>query len=141
MKSSGSITTIGWILIARPLLRLILLDFVGVQQHSASNFTDLGYLIQVVLGVVVFVVLGAAILAGLNWGRVSYLFYTPAWIIYNAAVQFIRLQRPISVSIIEIVDYTLVLEMAFYVVILILMTRPSISAYYTHQDSEAGNSR
>ncbi len=137
MKSSGSITTIGWILIARPLLRLILLDFVGVQQHSASDFTGFGYLIQIVLGVVVFVVFGAAILRGLNWGRVSYLFYTPVWIIYNTVLQFIRLQRPLSVSIIEIIDYTLVLEMAFYVVILIFMTRPSISAYYTHQNSEA----
>ncbi len=141
MKRPGGIVTIGWILIVKPLLRVMLLDFVEIQQYSASDFTGFGYLIQVVLGVVVFVVLGAAILSGLNWGRVSYLFYTPAWIIYNAAVQFIRLQRPISVSIIEIVDYTLVLEMAFYVVILILLTRPSISAYYTHQDSEAGNSR
>jgi uncharacterized membrane protein len=130
-KRPTSVTVIAWILMVRSGLSLLVLgNWLEILQPSVV----VDNLIQIVFGVVVIVVSSVAILKGLNWGRVLYLCCTPVWIVYN-------IMRCVLLSgspglIIQVIQSKLGLEIAFYIVVFVFLTRPSVSAFFRSRYSD-----
>ena len=136
-------SVIAWILIIRGCLLLVLWSMPDHMRNYIRHSSFASDLIMAILwtgvGGVVSMVSGAAILKGLNWGRLLYLCHTPIWIVFNG-VQFVLFvlhapPLPIAPGFTTKVILSFILRIAFYIVVFVFLTRPAASAFFAHRNS------
>ena len=129
IKRPKSVTLIAWILII--VCSYYLINAVSESGYWRS-FAVVRFLILLWLVASGFlgVVSGIAILKGLNWGRLLCLFYIPisiiAFVLLQAGFGFLN----VSFHLLNIVG------IAFYIIVLIFLTRPASLAFFAHGNSE-----
>jgi lysylphosphatidylglycerol synthetase-like protein (DUF2156 family) len=131
----GVIPVIAWILIVRSILGLpFLVNYISQSiSGTANSITPVLWAVMAVGHIV----LGVAILKGLNWGRVVYLCYTPISIV-SGVVRFFVLANSSGDANLEIITQVpiFVLEIAFYIVSFIFLTKPAASSFFRSGNSE-----
>jgi len=129
IKRPKSVTLIAWILII--VCSFYLANAIGEPKYWRS-FAVVRFLILLWLVVSGFVgvVSGTAILKGFNWGRLLCLFYIPISIIAFVLLQTGFGFLSVSFHLLNIV------RIAFYIIVLIFLTRPASLAFFAHGNSE-----
>ena len=117
-KRPTSVTVIAWIIFVMGVLVLIAM-FLGSSAPSASNGL---FVVWGTLGGVFCIVTGVAMLKGLNWGRLLYLWVAPISIVLESLV--------LGFQPADIVRGTL------YLVILFFLTRPTALKYFGLSEGE-----
>ena len=133
MKRPRSVTIIAWILIVRACMGLPSLVIFSRRRLSGDS-------VIFISATAIIIVSGIAILKGLNWGRLLYLFYIPIVTVWGLIVFAFRFSDSFS----EITtDFTvklnlikLIPETIFYIVALVYLTRPAASAFFARRKLE-----
>lgn len=128
MKRPKSVTVIAWILIVRGCMGLwFVVNFVRQQLSGGS--------VLLILATAIVIVSGIAILKGLNWGRLLYLFYIPIVTVYGL-IMFVFGFSGITGIAAKVSFIRLIPETIFYIVVLVYLTRPAASAFFARRKLE-----
>ena len=133
MKRPRSVTIIAWILIVRACMGLPSLVIFSRRRLSGDS-------VIFILATAIIIVSGIAILKGLNWGRLLYLFYIPiayAWGLIVFAFSFSgRFSEITTDSMVKLNFIKLIPETIFYIVAFVYLTRPAASAFFARRKLE-----
>lgn len=125
-KRPTRVTVIAWIIIVTSSLGLVSTPFTATMPQVKRMLEATGTSVPIAL-LLAFVaggiglVSGVAMLRGINWGRLLYLGFTPfsfalSWVLYGF--------RPLYI-----------LSVLFYLVVLVLLTRPAASVFFSSKAS------
>lgn len=119
-KRPNSVTVIGWINIISGGLSLISMIFPATEEAQilldATGRTGAIFTLMRILSSVIYFISGIAMLKGLNWGRLLYLYSVPTWIVFS--------------GIIYLFSPMLVIAIIPYIIILMFLTRPKALAFF-----------
>lgn len=128
MKRPKSVTVIAWIIIVRGCMGLLFVVNFARQQLSGGS-------VLLIPAAAIVIVSSIAILKGLNWGRLLYLFYIPIVTVYSL-IMFVFGSSGITGIAAKLSFIRFILEIIFYVVVLVYLTRPAASAFFAHRKLE-----